>query len=525
MNLFHYLSSVAQRHPEKEAVVFQQRRLTYRQLLGRVRLLADGLCHMGVGEGAQVGLICRNSDAYIEIFFAAAKLGGVSEHFNWRLHEAVLAQQVEASGATVIFISENLLHHYEYLRRNLSREVHFIIVGETRGEGEALHYADFFGNGHPPSPTPMRAANDPCTILYTGGTTGLGKAVVHSLSGFLIHTMVVIAAMDWNQDTVLLCMQPLFHAASTGAYSTLIAGGRVVVEDKFDPVGCLSLIEREKVTRVGLVPHVIEWLVEAPELQNYDLSSLQAIVYSGAPMAPEILGKAHKKLRCGFIQIYGMTELGPNVAVLTPEEHYALLKDGEISRLPVGKPILGARVRIMEEDRLCAVGEIGEIVVCSDTLMLGYRNQPELTREVIRDGWYYTGDNGYLDEEGYLYLAGRKKHMIICGGENIYPQEVEQAIFRMGEAIRDVAVIGVPNLRWGEVVKALVVKDPEAELSAEEIIAHCRSFISSYKKPRVLQFVPEIPRNDSGKLDREMLRELYENEEGFVDWDFLQKKK
>lgn len=519
MNLFHYLSSVVQRYPQKEALVYRERRLTYSRLRERICKLADALSHLGIGAGDKVGLICRNSDAYVEIFFAAAKLGAVSEHFNWRLHTDVLAQQVALSDAKVIFVSEKVYRRCEGLKRNLNRDVRCIVVEDS--DFDEIHYASLFEDDYPESPTVNRAADDPCIILYTGGTTGTGKAVVHSVSGFLIHTLVVISALGWNQDTVLLCTQPLFHAASTGVYSTLLAGGRVVVEDKFDPGHCLALVERERVTQVGLVPHVIEWLLQEPELERYDLSSLQNIIYSGAPMAPEILLKAYRILDCGFTQIYGMTELGPNVAVLLPDEHLVFLENSDACRLPVGKPILGTQVRIQDEDRPCARGEIGEILVCSDTLMLCYQNQPELTEQVISDGWYRTGDNGYLDEEGYLYLVGRKQHMIICGGENIYPQEVEQAVHSIGDAVQDVAVIGVPNLRWGEVVKALIVKAPGANLTAEEVLNHCRKSLSAYKKPRIIQFVSDLPRNDSGKLDRKLVLERYENEDGWVDRDFL----
>ena len=523
MNLFRYFVSVAQRFPQKEALVFGPRRLTYSQLQARICRLADALHHRGVKKGDKVGLVCRNSDAYIEIFFALAKLGAVSEHFNWRLHPDVLTLQVAHSDVSMLFVSDQLLPHYGALKKNLPRPVTFVIVGKS--QEKELHYHKLFQQDLPPSPTAECEAHDPCDILYTGGTTGLGKAVVHSVNGMLLHTMIVMASLDWNENTVLLCMQPLFHAASTGAYSTLLGGGKLVVADKFDPIECLALIEEEKVTKVGLVPHVVEWLVQSPQLKEYDLGSLDTIVYSGAPMAPEILSRAYRKLDCGFLQIYGMTELGPNVAVLTPGEHRALLQEAELSRLPVGKPILGTEIRIMEEDRLCPTGEIGEIVVRSDTLMLGYNKQPELTAQVVQDGWYHTGDNGYLDEDGYLYLSGRKKHMIICGGENIYPEEVEQAIHRIGNAVQDVAVIGVPNLRWGEVVKALIVRTPGMELNAQEVIAHCRRCLSPYKKPRIIQFVPEIPRNDSGKFDRATLLKQYENESGIIiDQDFLQAK-
>lgn len=520
MNLYHYLSNSVFRYPDKTAVKYNGQGYSYLELDERVNRLANALSGLGIKKGGKVALICHNSNAYMEIFFAAAKLGAATEHFNWRLHPATALDLAEKSDASIIFVSWQNIELYRTLKQGLTRPVTFIGVG---GSGFAqLSYEELLSAHQPNSETADCASDDLALLLYTSGTTGVPKGVGHSNFSFLIHALVGIAEFNWHSRNVFLSVLPLFHASASGAYNTLFTGGTLIIADKFEPAGYLRLIQDERVTIIGQIPHMIEWLLNTPQVDEADLSSLDMIIYSGAPMASDTLRRAMDVFRCGFLQIYGMTELAPNVAYLTPQEHAELMRTDAGAQLPVGKPLMGARVKIIDsEGRSCQPGKRGEILAAGDTLMMGYYGQPELTAEVIRNGWYHTGDVGYLDDRGYLYVIGRKKHMIISGGENIFPSEVENAIRAIGDAIADVAVIGVPSKRWGEVVKALVQKQPDSELSEEQILDYCAGRLDPYKKPRIVQFVSKIARNESGKPLYDELKSRYSTGGGYIDRRFL----
>lgn len=520
MNIYHYLSTVVSRHPDKIAVKFRDARHTYRQLDERVGRLANALSALGVAKGRKIGLICRNCDAYPEIFFAAAKLGATSEHFSWRFQPEAVAELVERSDASVLFISapENLEFH-RCLKEKLKRPITCVMVGDV--ESPELRYETLLRDQPAAGPVAEVEPDDLALVLYTSATTGKAKGVELSAMNFLVHTMIAMIELGWSEDTVYLGVLPLFHAASAGTYCTLLAGGTMVLLDRFEPVQYLRTIERESVTRSGLVPNLIEWLLTAPEIAATDLRSLHTIVYSGAPISPDTLRRAVGVLGCRFLQLYGMTELSPNVAFLPHEEHLVFMEKDGGATLPVGRPTMGTRVKILDEaGGECPTGACGEIVVASDSLMKGYYQRPELTAEVMRGGWYHTGDAGWLDELGYLHLAGRKEQMIICGGENIYPREIEETIRAMGRGIADVAVIGIPSKRWGEAVKALVVLQPDGDATGAAIIAHCARHLDPYKKPRFVQFVNELARNDSGKILYNVLKERYGNQDGYADTRF-----
>lgn len=517
MNLYHYLSSSVSRYPEEIAVKYDGKSYTYQAFDERIKRLADALSNLGIKPGGKVALICRNSNAYLEIFFAAAMLGAVSEHFNWRFHNATILELTEASDASLVFISQQNLKFYHYLKERLTRQVTFVIVGET-GLNE-LHYETLLRDSNTRSGVKERDAGDLAYVLYTSGTTGHPKGVQLSNFNYIMHSMVGIIDLNWASRTVFLCVLPLFHASASGAYNTLFMGGTIVIADKFDPIDYLRTIQEEKVTCIGQIPHLIEWLLNTPGVEAFDLSSLKAIIYSGANMSPETLRKAMKMFKCDFIQIYGMTELAPNVTALSHQEHLEFLEKNRGEPLPVGKATLGTRIRI--DNGSGKPGDFGEILVASDSLMLGYYKQPELTAETIHDGWYHTGDAGYLDARGYLYLAGRIKQMIISGGENIFPKEVEQVIRNMGEEIVDVAVFGVPNERWGEVVKAVVVKRAGSMLTEKGVADYCGEHIDPYKKPRIVQFANDLPYNESGKVLYSELKKSNTLSDCYIDQRFF----
>jgi fatty-acyl-CoA synthase len=310
----------------------------------------------------------------------------------------------------------------------------------------------------------------------------------------------------WQRDEhVLLCM-PLFHIAGVNVgLIGLFKGCKVTVLPEVDPAEILRLIEVEKVNVLFMVPAVILFIMQQPNIGEADVSSVRQVIYGAAPIAEELLVQASAKFKCDFVQVYGLTETTGGGTNLKPADH-----DPARNKLrSCGKPNKGVEVRIVDENgKDVAQGEVGEIVMRGATIMKAYWNKPEATKDAIRDGWFYSGDAGFLDEEGYVFIHDRVKDMIVSGGENVYPAEVENALFAHPQ-IADVAVIGVPDEKWGEAVKACVVAAAGADLSEEDIIAFARERIAGYKLPKSVDFIEALPRNPSGKILRRELREPY----------------
>jgi acyl-CoA synthetase (AMP-forming)/AMP-acid ligase II len=308
----------------------------------------------------------------------------------------------------------------------------------------------------------------------------------------------------------MLNVLPMFHIAIFGPINNMFLGGTNVFLHGFDFEPFLSCIEKERVNVLALTPVIISFLLSYPELEKYDLSSLESIGYAAAPMPLPLLKKAIETFGCRFSQAFGMTEMSPVMTILTPDQHVTEGPDYKLKRLEsVGRPIVNVEVKVVDEaGKECPVGTTGEIIGRGDTMMKGYYKMPEATAEAIRDGWYHTGDMGYFDEYGYLYIVDRKKDMIISGGENIYPKEVEDCIQQM-PGIADVAVIGVPDEKWIETVKALIILEPGVELTEEAVIRHCRANLASYKKPTSVEFMAGFPRNSMGKVQKHRLREPF----------------
>lgn len=342
------------------------------------------------------------------------------------------------------------------------------------------------------------SGDDPAFHMHTSGTTGVPKCVVYTHGSILRELESTLMSFHYVPGQVYQFVSQMFHSAGMGAYMVLSTGGKLIIKSCFSVDDYMRTLESEKVNAIGVVPIVLKSILDAQERGNYDLSNLKVINYSTCPISPDLLARAMSKLDCHFYQAYGMTEMASVVTVLLPEEHF--IDDGAHLK-SVGRPIFGADVKIVDEEgKECPVGVVGEILAKGPGMMKEYFGRPEQTQNVIRDGWYYTKDMGYLDDKGYLFICGRKDSLIISGGENIYPEEVSNVIQLLSDDVAEVCVYGVPDELWGEHVKASVVLAPGSKLTAEALTAFCRKHMPRFRVPKEIEFLPQLPKNASGKV-------------------------
>jgi acyl-CoA synthetase (AMP-forming)/AMP-acid ligase II len=372
------------------------------------------------------------------------------------------------------------------------------------------HYESLISRFPASEPLDEIEVDDACVLFYTSGTTGRPKGAIHTHKS-LIAEATRVPHRDLGSDDVALCVMPFFHVGGAAAYlfPAFACGATLVVHRSFDETQVLQAIEKEKITYIYLVPAMIIRLLEHPDLDTYDLSSLRSVAYTGAPMPIEALKKGIDRFGQVFIQFLGQTET-LNLTVLKKQDHKVKGSPQETKRLEsAGKPLAADELRIVDEQgQDVPPGEAGEIIARSDRVMQGYWQAPQETAKTIKDGWLYTGDVGQMDEDGYVYIVDRKKDMIISGGENIYSREVEEVLY-MHPAVIEAAVVGTPDEKWGESVKAVLVLKPGASASEEEIIDFCKEHLASYKKPRSVEFWDGLPRTGSGKVRKNEIRERY----------------
>ncbi len=502
------LTRAAKLYPNKTASIFKDIRLTYCQLNERTNSLANALKSIGVKPQDRVAVICHNSHNFLEVFFAIVKIGAVSTNLNWRLSPKELTFLIKDSEARIVFLSKHFEYLFEPLRQNLGNKVQFVTIDYSMPE--TLDYGVLVSDYSKKEPEVNVGYDDTVLQIYTSGTTGRPKGVMLSHKNIISNAVNTIIEMQWLRSTKFLSVLPIFHIGLYSPLNCIFMGGTNIFLDKFDSEAVLSTINKEGVSRMGLAPVMFKFLLDYPDFDKFDLSSLEVITYAGAPMPLPLLRRAMKKFGCAFYGSFGMTEMSPIMTILPPEDHLLYGTDHDKKKLrSVGRPILNVEVKVVDENGSdCSPGVVGEIIGSGETVMKGYHNMPDATVECIRDGWYYTGDMGYMDEYGYLYIVDRKKDMIISGGENIYPKEVEDIIIQL-DGVAEVAVIGVPDDTWGEAVKAIIVRKAGATLTEGDIIEHCKKNIASYKKPKSVNFVEILPKNPTGKILKHKLREPY----------------
>ncbi len=492
----------AERSPDAVALVDGPTgaRTSYAELDARIGARAARLAALGVGHGDRVALLGENSPGYLEWLFAAARLGAITVPVNMRLSAAEVAYVVADSGATVLVRSTTFAPLADAARAELDAAPVLVELGQAPdGPGR-----------REPEPSTGRGG-EPCVIMYTSGTTGRPKGAVLTHDNMLWNAVNMLSAGPGIASTdVTIAAAPLFHIGALGlsALPILYAGGTVVVVPSFDPAGFLDLMATHGVTTQFLVPAMWAALTRVPDLGERSFPALRFAISGGAP-CPVTVIERFLALGWTFTEGFGMTELSPSALFLDAAD--VVSHAGS-----VGRPFLHVDARLVDEaGEDVGVGEVGELVLRGPTVFAGYWNRPEETAEAFRDSgqhadrWFHSGDLGTRDEQGFVTLVDRKKDMIITGGENVYPVEVEQVLYRH-PGIADVAVVGVGDPQWGESVVAVVVPaDPEAPPAADDVIAFAREHIAHFKAPRSVEIVAELPRNATGKLLKRVLRERF----------------
>jgi O-succinylbenzoate-CoA ligase len=516
MNTTDFLSIANAICPERDCVVFEGKRWTYAKINERVNRLANALAQLGVGKGDRIGILHVNCNQYIETYFAVAKLAAIFVPLNFRAKADELTYMVANAEAKFLFVGSRYLDIVNTMLPHLPTIKQAISI-DSKQEGK-MYYEDLLRSASSDEVMGEIEDEDITILMYTAGTTGLPKGVPLKHNAFATYALENVEPASPDIEERNLLTVPLYHVAGIQAMLAAIYGGRTLVLMKqFEVKEWLEMIQREKATRAMLVPTMLKRVIDDPDYNKYDLSSLQVITYGAAPMPFEVINKAIKVMPwVRFINAFGQTETASTITTLGPEDHIIEGTEEErqkkLKRLTssIGKPLPDVEVKIVDEDgkALPSLG-VGEILARGPRIMTGYwRDEKKTSQAITSDGWLRTGDMGWMDEEGYIYLAGRGDDMIIRGGENISPEEVEN-VLHSHPKIEEAAVIGIPDMEWGQEPRAVVVLKKGEAATSEEIIEYCRSRLAGFKRPRSVVFIDALPRNQMGKVLRKKLREEY----------------
>ena len=507
MYLTQSLQRSMQQTPECVVTSFRGRRRTFREFGSRVARLAGALRSVGMAPGDRVGMLALNSDRYLEYMMAVWWGGGVLNPVNIRWSVPEIVYSLDDCDTGILIVDDAFLRMVDGIRRRAKAAPVFIYAGEADEAPEGmLSYEALIAQGDAIEDA-GRGGDDLATVMYTGGTTGFPKGVMQSHLNLWSSAVQRMAESPPPAHGASLHIAPLFHIAGLGrALIQFIAGGTHAILPGFEPVDVLRTIESEAVSDTLLVPSMIQMLLAHPDVDRYDLSSLQRLTYGASPSAASTIEQLLQKLpRIELFHAYGLTEACPIVSANPPQNHDDAARSSGLSR-SVGRGGYGVNVKIVDpQGREVPRGTVGEVIVRGPNIMLGYWNKPEETASALGDGWLWTGDGAYMDEAGYLFIVDRMKDMIVSGGENVYSAEVENVIARH-PAVAMCAVIGVPHETWGEAVHAVVVARPGSAVSEEQIRAHCHDFIAGYKCPKTVEFRAELPLSGAGKVLKRELR-------------------
>ncbi len=498
------LASIVRDHarttPDAPALTYGGATTSFGELDDRSSQVANALLASGIAAGDRVAVLSKNCPEFYEIVFGCNKIGAIVVGLNWRLAAPEIAAIVADAAPKLIIVGAT---ECELLPTAGDDQATTVLLGPA--------YEAWRNAASANDPGGCGASGDVALLLYTSGTTGVPKGVMLTNGGMEYTGRIGSEIWGMTAASVNLVAMPLFHIGGIGyGLSTMAQGGHTVLMREVDPPAIIATIAAYGVTHSFFVPAVIQLLLATPSVEDADLSSLQLLSYGASPIGDAVLRRALEVFGCGFMQVYGMTETSGTVVALQPQDHHA---DGELSYLlrSCGQALPWVELRIIDPDTLSDVpqGAVGEIWLRSGMVTAGYWNKPAETAEAIVDGgWLRTGDAAFQDDGGYLYLFDRFKDMIVSGGENVYPAEVENVLYDHA-AVAQVAVIGVPDERWGETVKAIVVVNPEASTDAAELIAFVRTRLAKYKCPTSVDFVAVLPRNASGKVLKKELRLTY----------------
>lgn len=512
MNLSMLLTKTARMFPDKAAFIHKDRHIAYSQFSVRVNRLANVLKQLGLKKGDNVAILQYNYPETYEAMFACFKSGMGAVPINFRLHPKEIAFIVDHSEARAVILSSEFNDAIISVRDMISKANHLITLDGA--EGELLSYESLLESASDEFVDVDVSPDDLAWLFYTSGTTGMPKGAMLTHRNLLAMTMNFYAdiAPGFTPDDVILHAAPLSHGSGLYGLPNIGKGATNVIlaSKSFEPEIVFQTIQQYRVTNMFAAPTMIKMLVDHEALPKYDLSSLRSLNYGGAPMLVEDLKKAIEKLGPCLVQLFGQGESPMTITYLPQWAHKATGTPEEMARLgSAGFARTDVEVKIFDkDDNELPPRQIGEIVTRSDLVMQGYWRNPDATNSTIRNGWLHTGDVGYLDESGYLFIMDRSKDMIISGGENIYPREIEEVLIRH-PSVREVSVIGVPDPKWGEAIKAVVSLIPGKSATEKELIDFCRDNIASYKKPKSIEFVDDLPKSNYGKILKRELRDRY----------------
>lgn len=498
----------AKTQPNALSLVLGERTLTWAQLLSRSAQVAQGLRRAGVKAQDRVAFLDKNGIEHFEVFYGCALLNAVSVDVNWRLAAPEVLFIVNDSQAEVLIVGQEFVPILDVIVGQLARVKTIIVIG---GHPSHNDYEKWVSAQSATDPRASTKSSDVAFQLYSSGTTGRPKGVMLTNDNYF--ALLPAAQKIWlmSETTINLVAMPLFHIGGGGwATAAQYCGARSIIMRDVNPAEILTWIEKYRITHAFMVPALLQFALAMPNITTTNFSSLELIVYGASPISEAVLEGAIKAFKCPFMQVYGLTETTGVVTVLGPQDHdLSSAKKGRLRSC--GKAFTGIELRIVDSDTAkdVPVGEVGEIWIRSRQVMKGYWNMPEETaKSIVKGRWFRSGDAGYFDNDGYVYIFDRVKDMIVSGGENIYPAEVENALMAH-PAIADVAVIGVPDEKWGEVPMALVVRKPDTQVTESEILVFARERLAGFKTPKSVAWIDALPRNPSGKILKKDLREPY----------------
>ncbi len=516
MNTLEYLIIASAIVPDRPAIVFEGRRIAFGELQQRVNRLANSLSGLGLQPGQRVAFMDVNTPELIQTYLACAQLDAIFVPLNYRARPQEISQMLQSCQPSLLMVGSRYQDIVASIIDGVPSLRH-IIAMEQRSDNDWLFFDDLIAAATDDElhfPTTDDA--DTTLLLFTSGTTSTPKAVKLTHDSFSSYMLSSIPPADPDVEERNLLSLPMYHVAGMQSALAAIYGGRtLLLARQFEAQQWMELVQSEKAHRAGMVPTMLKQVLDHPQFPDYDLSSLRIISYGAAPMPLEVVRKAIDLLpHARFINAFGQTETASTITMLSPEDHVLEGDPDEIEKrlrrlTSVGKPLDDVEIAILYDDGSpLTTGQDGEVAARGPRLMSGYWGDESATRDAFHDGWLLTGDRGYLDDDGYLFLTGRSKDFIKRGGEMISPQEVED-ILLSHPAVQEVAVIGVPDVQWGERVRALVVPAPAGRATPEDLIEHCRHRLAGFKRPESVVFVANIPKNPMGKVLKRVLRDEY----------------
>ena len=502
---------------EKPAIVCGSKRWTYAQFYDRTTRLSHSLRDLGVGKDDKVAILHPNCHYFLEAYYGVTRIGAVSVPINCRLSPGEIAYILQDSESKVLIADPAFQEQIDLIREEIRGIGKIIWTGERDVVKEPLdvNYEKIVREVNANLlPEVGTTAEDVAQIYYTSGTTGRPKGVMLSHKNVSTHALGTVAELHLTDSDVWIHVAPLFHLADAWAtWAITLVGGTHVLVREFESKTVFEAIQREGVTLTNLIPTMLNLMVNHPDVGKYDYRSLRALLSGGAPIAPEVVRKIVETFQCDYIQTYGMTETSPYLTLSILKDHLKKLSAEEQLRFKskTGREFIGVQLKVVNErgeEIKADEKEVGEIIVKGDIVTIGYWKLPEETAKAIKNGWLSTGDMAVIDNEGYVTIVDRKKDMILTGGENVYSTEVENVLY-MHPAILECAVVGVPDEKWGEAVKAIVVLKAGQKVTGKEIIRFCKERIAHYKAPKAIDFLDALPKIGSGKIHKKELRDKY----------------